>query len=447
MNLNAQSSNTTYLDQSTPDSRFNFNIGNLGLVFTDLKTTSEGKPVDKGWASVSFGLGFNRTNSFSSNTTAQGVNHNNSILDFYAQDANSQGLPPYALSGYPYNNNGTLGSAAYNTYLIDPMNQVDSNLVGDSTHYKGVNYKENHPGLKQTDAISTHGAMNNINFTFGANYSNKLYLGATLSLPTVAYHTTRITTETNTANNPVYYNYSQLTETLNTSGLGVTGSLGAIYRVADFLRLGASLQLPTYLSLTDDYTSSLTGSTFQRNGVNTYSSDLPAGNFHYSIITPMKETVSGAILIGHEGFISADYEFVNYGTARINTTFGNSGSGQSSTDLNQEAARNLGSVGNLRVGAEYRLDAIALRLGYQMYGSPYSSGYLNTNNIPSGYNGSTAIYSGGIGFRSNDYFLDFTYFLQKDAYANTVYTVNDVQSVSYIKSNRSNFMVTFGSRF
>ena len=67
---------------------------------------------------------------------------------------------------------------------------------------------------------------------------------------------------------------------------------------------------------------------------------------------------------------------------------------------NQDIKASFGSTNNFRAGTEWRYSNFSFRGGYAMYGSPYQND-LN--------DGKRTMYSGGIGYRTRDYSVDFAY--------------------------------------
>ena len=419
--FNQQSANANYLNKTASDDKYNLNVSNLGLVLADVRYKL-GKPVQDGWVSVNFGVGFNRTNNFHSNIAIEGHNKNNSILNSWREEAQGRTYGSLSEFSYPY--------LATNAGLIQTETEDDT-----STRWQDITQAENPDlSLLQGDYLSTTGSMNEINFTLAGNYSNKLYVGANLSVPTIGYHSTRLYTETNDAGSQAaIYRDMSLTEKVNTSGVGISANFGAIYRPSDAIRLGASLQLPTFYSMYDTYYSDLTGD--RKDG--TYSAETPQGQYSYSIVTPMRTTLSSAVLFGKMGFISADFEWVDYTSARINKASDNARA------QNQRVKEVYKATGNLRLGGEYRYENIAFRAGWELHGSPFQS-----NLVPDKYNGASNVYSAGIGFRDADYYLDFTYQYSKKNTYYIPYTLSteDVAGAN-ITSKRSNIMVTIGSKF
>jgi len=427
--------NGSYFGTSTSNiSDPNFNVGNIGIVIANNKL-KKGKDVSSGWFNVNWGIGFTRTNNFNTSTIIQGTNTNNSILNYWKENANGQNAGPSEL-GY-----GTPGNLAYQTYLIDPNGFYDSTHYADRTKFDG---KIN---VTQRDIIQTSGATNNISISVAGNYLGKFYLGATINVPTVSFTSNRTFTETNNnhnSSNDSEYVGSTLSQTLTTTGVGVNATLGAIYKFSDMFRIGLSVQLPTIYSLTDISAISITGTTVN----NPTSGSAPLedsaaqpNGFQYTIITPARTTLSGAVFFNQNGFLSVDYEYVDYASARV--------SGASYVNFNQIVQNELQGVNTLRVGCEYRIQNFSIRAGYNYISSPYKSGLTNDN-----YSDTYNILSFGVGFRAKNMGLDLTYQVVTNNSTYTPYTLNaaDVAQYGYapsanVTSSRGNLMLTYTTRF
>jgi hypothetical protein len=93
---------------------------------------------------------------------------------------------------------------------------------------------------------------------------------------------------------------------------------------------------------------------------------------------------------------------------------------------------------NFRGGAEFNLKPVLLRAGYAYYSSPFKSATTN--------DASKSIVSGGIGFRNQQYFVDFTYAY---SFSNDKYYLYDpaLVNTSLQKTTSSNFIVSMGVKF
>jgi hypothetical protein len=141
-----------------------------------------------------------------------------------------------------------------------------------------------------------------------------------------------------------------------------------------------------------------------------------------------------AYTFGSFGFISFDYEGVDYRTMKMA-----SGEDNWAFDDENEAIR-YGSdnyhfryANNFRVGAEVRLSPVSLRAGYNLYGKPEDS-----------YSPAQVI-SAGIGFRSDGFFMDLgaAYRLAESEF----FTLYDDQLSGMNDLSNLKILLTIGLRF
>jgi hypothetical protein len=130
--------------------------------------------------------------------------------------------------------------------------------------------------------------------------------------------------------------------------------------------------------------------------------------------------------------LNAEYEYIDYTYAQLYShpnVF---------ADVNSTIRSKYTSTGNLRLGGEFRFDPLAFRVGYALYGSPFRSG--------ENANAKRTSYTAGIGFRDNNYFIDFAYVFTKYSEVNYLY---DPQLSTPVKNDyrTSSFMLTLGLRF
>jgi long-subunit fatty acid transport protein len=118
----------------------------------------------------------------------------------------------------------------------------------------------------------------------------------------------------------------------------------------------------------------------------------------------MRGILSAAYIIGKAGLISVDYEYVDYSTIKLR----DGGDGYDFYDENQEIKEVYKAVGNLRVGAEYRLNNFfSLRGGYEYLPSPYEKYAFDMEQFNG--NEDTQTYSVGFGIKSGGVFFDLAY--------------------------------------
>lgn len=403
----SQTTSSTYSGTNSSDNKLNFNFGNIGLVATFILDPAK----NNGWESANFGFGYNRTNNFHNRMSIVGDNKTSSLLDSYVAAAN--GNPSSSFDQFST-------GLAWQTWLINPVD------TSGSFNYNHVitNY-----GERQKKSSVTKGSMGETVLSFGGNYKNRVFIGATLGIIKERYVDETIyeeTDEKDTINNFKSFKYTQ---NLTTTGSGINFKLGVIVKVTDWLRLGGAFHTPTALSLKDAYNNKM--SSDLDHGVH-YDTISPLGSYDYRLTTPFRAIGSIGFIINKVALINVDYEYVDYSFAELHADAG------VFNEVNQTIHSKYAPANNIRIGGEYRLDPFAFRAGYALYGSPFNGG--------ENANANRSSYTAGVGYRKSNYFIDFAYVLTKYKEFNYLY---DSPKVTAVENNfkNSSYMVTFGLRF
>lgn len=400
------SSSTRWLNNTYNDSKYNFHFGNFGMVLNF--KNSDGEEGLK-WRNFSFGFGYNRLNNFNARYIQRGENNYSSLPDVLAMRSN--GRNPYQLDKFA-------DSLAFYLFLIDTV-------PGETTKYRS-----NFPGYynKEQTYISEHsGGMGEYDLSFGGNFADQIYLGATIGFPRINYTESSRFREGEIDSIPGFKGYT-FDQDLVTTGRGYNFKFGIIYKPAEWVRIGGAVHSPTFFNMTDRFSSRMEA-VFDDN--TSYDANSPEGSYDYTLTTPMRAIGSLGFVIKGKAIISTDYEFIDYSSGRLRAP------GEEFFSQNQAVAGKYRATGNLRVGAEYRFKLFNLRGGYASYGNPFNSG-VNTSKRES--------YTGGIGFRQENYFLDFAYVYSKSSEDFYVYDPSYIEAARRTLS-ASNFMMTVGFRF
>ncbi len=410
-----QQTTSSYNNDLGTDSKFTMNFNSVGFVFARPKETSS---LIHGF---SFGLAYNRTNNFTNAISIESKNNNSSILDIYVAEANGTN-PSSMVANYPFD-----AGLAYDLYLLDT-------IPGDTTHYFSV---VSNGGTVQRKYIETSGGMGQMDMTLGCMVGSRLYFGASLGFPTVKYTETSTYEESDEQDTIATLDKFTVSNHLTTTGGGFNIKFGAIYRIADFVRVGVAVHSPSVLKLTDSYYTEMER-TFDSGSEPTLKEStldyLPDGGIYsYTLTTPMRFTAGASFIIAKIGAISADYELVDYSTARL------SASDYGFFDENNAVSLAYKSASNLKIGTEWKIRPLALRAGYAYYGSPYSNTDAN--------NGSRSVYSVGVGFREQKYYLDFTYALSQTMDKYYMYDPAYADASASLLSTSHSFLMTLGFRF
>ncbi len=399
-----------YLGKIASDDKYNFSIANVGAVLTTIIPDRLGTG---GWKSVQFGVGMNRLQSFHNRMFLSGYNTQNSLLTSYSDYANNN----YTSGTIGDNGPESLAADANLLFFDDQLNRWFVDMPNGN--------------VQQTKTLLTEGYQNEVSLSVSGNYDDLLYLGASLGIPFINYYEYSTYTESDINNTNPYFNNYTLSSELKTTGTGINLKLGAILRPADFVRIGLAYHTPTwYSNMEDNYQSSIT-SRFDSSFLNK-SVDSKYGVYQYELQTPSRLIGSLAFLIGNVATISGDYTLVDYSNAKYRPAGENEGA-------NSDIKNFYKSQNQVRVGAEYRLGTLSFRGGFFYADSPYKNGVNDGEQLG---------YSAGLGFRSQIYFVDFSWnhlSYKEDYYLYTY--LNEGSGLAPVSSNtfsRDNFMVTLG---
>lgn len=415
-NVDARYNGTTSHDNSAI-----FNFSNLSYV-------SSFNFGSKGLVGGSFGVGVNRVNNFRSNMLISGNNVQSSLADVYVESANDESI------GGPFEPSELLPFTEqlfYDGYIID--------RDAEGYYYVSTEYRDsiaNTVNLDQTNNIERYGKTNEWLFSLGFNYGHFFYFGGSLNIVSVDFEENSAFRETPLANPNDQYIFS---EKLRTSGTGYQGKFGMIVKPVKFLRVGLAYHTPTAYYLSDDFNTSM-DSPFTSGVLRP--ADYELGTFEYEIVTPGKAVGSLGLVLGKYGVLSTDVEYIDYTKMRFILN-GQSADDQSYfSDVNTTIDAIYTQALNIKVGAEVRLSNFYVRGGYGYYGSPYASGEVNENSYRINY-------TGGIGFRSEDFFMDLgiSYLMYDEEYI--LYDSNYATrpASTSLAINSINSVLTMGFRF
>ena len=292
----------------------------------------------------------------------------------------TNGLDETYLQNKPWNDTeiGWLSILGYETYLINP--QVDSLATDVLNQYQWT------PAVDFTEgslSVSEVGYYDQYTLSWAGNISNQWYVGLSVNIPTLSY--TKRTSHYETDR----FQSAELKSMYHLSGVGVSGTIGLIYRPIQALRVGASFHTPTMMSLSiqteGDMYSTVEGKK--------YEALTPAsGVVSSEMVSPLRTSVSIAGQIGNKGLIAVQYDYAHSSemedvhTLRIGAEaqatrglFLNAGYVYESSFMKNDPVWMLGyneirtdmdyrytqSSQYLSAGVGYRSDAVVAQLAYQ----------------------------------------------------------------------------------
>lgn len=404
------STDAVYNERNGYDAKANINHGLLGMVST-FKSREGSKAKKSGWKAFNYGVSLNRTKNFHNTFFISGESYSSSLADVWRDFANGT---------YPEDLHPFYEGLAWETYLLDTIpgspNQYYSNAPLD--------------GVMQTYWEESKGYVNELSFAMSANYNNKLILGLSLGIPNLYF--SRLIEYTEYAiKTPELYEFDEFvyTERLITEGAGINAKIGFLYIVSPAFRISGAYHTPTYYGeLVDEYSSSIESVMGDNNS---YSKDSPIGNMVYNLSTPSRAMAGISFFMGKKGFISLDYEYMDYGKSRL------SSSSYSFTNENQDIRSDYQVTHNIRLGGEWKLDNLSLRGGYNIIESPMLA---DVNNIVS------SAYSWGFGYRVGNSYFDFAYY--KRTTENLFYMYNpDYVNPASLTNTTGNYIFSVGFKF
>ncbi len=411
-----QNNNANYFGTRTKENFSTLDLNQIGavLVFNNTAENSD-------WDKISVGLNYDNTNNFDNRIFTAGRNPINSISKYFVDQANFVTNTPF---------NDTQFDMGFETYIINPSDGNPNVYVSNVS--PGGNYY-------QDFFATTNGYNGKITANIATSYKNKLFLGINLNAHFTDYITTSRLYEFN--ENPENPNTQPTVREivfdnqLSTYGSGFSFNLGAIYKLNDSFRVGASYESPTWYQLNDELIQDL----YTFGNIN-----VPTGNENrfyegpifvfptYRLRTPSKITGSAAYIINKKGLISIDLAKKDYSNTEFkNTNLNNF------RELNSQMSTELKNAYEVRIGGEYKIKQWSLRGGYRFEESPYETGDIV---------GDLTGYSAGVGYNFGESRLDVSY-----ANSHRNYNQNLISSgmtdAARIRNVQNNVTVTYSINF
>lgn len=401
----------------------NFSMPNIGVVFTNTNDA----PNDGPWRSGSFAITLNRLDDYNRTVSYRGTNGDgsssplNSMREWFVYEANASGINPGSLDDQLGNNNSVddIFGAAYWNYMLNYDDEAGRYFTIDPD-----------ADVIQDEVITETGKKQQLNFAYAGNYDDRLYIGANIGVLFIDYTKKRVFTEQSGENESTFQDFT-LTQEESTSGTGINLNVGALYRFTDWLRWGVSLQTPTALGLTEEYSADMTTNydnlEFEDGGtVNNLQTNVRGSQLEYQLSTPLIFRTGISSFFSKNGFITVEMEYIPYRTMNLSTDF------DPLRGDNGVIQNRYNSGINVKVGGEYRYDNLRFRGGYAYYDRQAKKEF----NLP--LNRSMHNITTGFGFRFKDYYTDisFVYNMISEAYSRYEYPGGESSYTVEASSNR-----------
>lgn len=443
---------------------------------------------DDGLVGWNVGFSYNRVKNFNRNYRLRGT-QNYSLADYAAAKASYVGtdnnggwfgvkendMPPFnqinSDSHSAYNQLGGvwLPGLAYQSGMIgaNMANANDDMYHSTFAEWDEANqtwYPDSRPDFSGLE-VSERGAIDQYDFSFATNISNRLFLGATVSVTDLNYRMHSEYTE------EFYYtngstDYLHWDNELKTDGTGYAFNVGAIVRPTDYLRLGVAYNSPIWYKLTDYYFGSaetLNGN-FDPAKANGATPSNPDPYTLYRLRTADKWIFSVAGIIGQTALISLDYELGNYGFMKLSDQ-----DGYEFEDVNKNLIKkDFGYAHTIKLGTEIKVTPqFAVRAGANWRTSPMKKEFREGafEVFPAGtvahytLDKGVSSYSVGLGYRfTPNFYMDLACVYRQykeDAYTFSKVVVGDDEGLHTLvdsdaiglKTNTTQISLTLGYKF
>ena len=414
-----QSSDTAGTNPFGKNGKNRFAMANFGAALNTYQSSGT-------LTSLTIGIGLNRIADFNSRYSYKfdtpypnGGGQAPSIADVFGRQLGQAGIFP--------NNNGELGYDYNNPYFWPAILGYNGYMISSFTDAAGSYYVPDCIGsnasiLHYMDVVNS-GSINEFALSFGANFNNIVYLGATIGIQSVHKSTGIYYGEDYRYDNgpaassdevplPSQLDYADLYQHSVLDGSGANLKIGVIVRPSEALRIGVAFHTPTYYSLERSYYGTInsqlynndTGDTEINSDGTPYQDDM--GSDSWCFTSPARLMLGISYTFGNFGLISIDYERDWYNGIRVKNT--PDGFDIYPEDYKAEFKHGFQGTNTFRAGIEIKpLPVMALRVGGGFTGSMFK----NRNDyydMPLAYR--TSYVAAGIGFNlSRSISLDMAY--------------------------------------
>lgn len=446
---------------------------------------------ESGLMSWNVGFAYNRVKNFDRKYRMGRGAGGYSISDYIANYANLSNNPS---SGNGLTGNDLWSTDTYNPYLSQdwlPTLGYNSGIIDTNSpssagsFYSPFGEEKNGEWvpieLQSADMfVQEKGGINKYDFSLATNFSNIIFVGATLSITDLDYKMNTVydedfgyfnaEAESHNFRDRLYWdNYNSV------DGTGYSFNLGLIARPTEYLRFGVAYNSPTWYKITNRYSAEAGAFIFdyyanKENPLDPNSPDLAREastptDFYtdYKLRTADRWIFSAAAVIGKTALISVDYELTGYKNMHLKDRDGNS---QEFDNTQIKNDYRMGSM--LKAGAEFKLTPqFAVRFGGAWQDSPVKDhmNYSETGDIKEVYpvgtrtaysvDQSVSYYTVGLGYRfTPNFYVDMAcvYRTQKEDVYPFPHLINDgkvvVQSIpATLKNHTTKVALTLGYKF
>lgn len=306
-------------------------------------------------------------------------------------------------------------------------------------------------------AYDRTGSLSRTNIGVGANYDNKIYVGAGLNVHTAHLNQKDLAEMTLTSTDPALNGVSDFFHKQYTpfyeEATGVSASFGVIGKVNNDFRLGAAIETPSWWTIDRSYTY------YDQNDDLQY---IESRKF----TSPTKATLSAAYVPNKSFAVNLDY------TLGLSKPKFSGLADDAQKEMDNFFSNNYRNTSEIKLGAEYRIKQFRVRGGYAYASNPFDqmtlSAFTNTGatsdfSSAKWITGARNTIGFGLGYDFKTFYIDAAYnnisssysnpFLRGSAASSTGYYskdfffTNNNAVVSEVKKSLNSLTLTFGWKF
>lgn len=332
------------------------------------------------------------------------------------------------------------------------------------------------------------GYIGNYAVNISGSIENRLFLGLTIGFKDVHYNSYSRYTENIVGDSP---GLVTITDDRNITGNGFDVAIGAIFRPIEEspFRIGATIQSPTFYTLTSENISYLYNGTELGDypaSLNMKGGELQpiyrsSENYKFKLYTPWRFGLSLGHTVGNYLALGASVDYAAYGSldnrydyggGYWDDYYGSSDRSESDVPMNNATKKVLDGVTTIKVGGEFKpLPNVAIRAGYNYVSPMYKTdaikdGYVNSDGQAISSQtawtnwGATNRFTCGVGFRLDKWNLDLAYqyssqegdfyAFESEYYNNSGHDfgyLDNTCPVTKVENNRSQLLMSVGYTF
>ncbi len=248
-------------------------------------------------------LQYNRLNSYYQNTSVSG-NTPSSQTHWMATPANQQGISPADITAEGAFNNENL------SWLT--LCGAEGGLIqydADQRQWLSITNVPVNASLH----VREGGSLDEYSAGWGFNVSNTFYWGFTTNMRTLSYE--KVTDYKEQINDGAADYHLQTT--FVATGLGLNAATGVIYRPTHWLRLGASFQTPTFMTVSMRNYASMTTHTANVPVADVGTPENSTSTYGFDYLLPMRAVAGLAFQLNNIGLISLEYDYTHQADKNI----------------------------------------------------------------------------------------------------------------------------------